>query len=399
MSKQKLFLYILSSLIAGATLISFILVLDLHFIYYSKTQPREVVLKVKDIPQVIPTTTTTSSYRNYDFGFEFNYSNDFYAVENYPPYILAKSYTSPGKEAQIVALSATDGKNYDQYGTPRFVAVYTMPQDTVALVMQKIITAKDQAQVGREQWCKINYKINDQIPQLDDFEQCAYYGGGWQYATTTFVGVDAIEAHFAGEGEAEPVIIVPSKKIAIRGVSKLLGSFDFFDKDRQFNDPATSLHFTCPSFWTCDLVEGQHYNSALGGDGLEYILRGRFEDHAELHTISTSTAEVNRLLEKEIVDYKENQQIDLSQLSKRCLLVATQQECNNYFFGTEVYDSPRHITINGVQATLFRKYQKNINFEETIIYAPAKGWVVSLYGQVNGGKKLSDMVLFSVVDK
>ncbi len=373
MNKSKIALIIVVSLLVG-----FGIGLTLSFKKYSVSSvipavPQDDIIitpsvqkdqknenKVAEIPRML-------TYENLKLGFQFHYP---------------ESYFISNSEDSSVALDEIASRDkYGDPGYPRTLSVSIMEKGNAFNLFRAFKDAQQKQQQHREEECRKKLAI---VPQdyYDDFEQCAYYGGGFIYSTTTFTGIDAVQRIFEGEGgDPKTILYLPSKGLEITynhedpQTSVILQSFVFIDTDRVVYDDFSGVSFYCFAYWTC-----HHYGKTTESDILtpvsNYILHGKDKKYTQVYLAKATVQQID-----EMMQYKRKQEDDdkkeLFENLPKCLEKGTEEDCQNAIIGGRFWPYADYtMEIQGVTANVieFRTGDR----DEVSIYIPQKGWVMRL---------------------
>lgn len=228
------------------------------------------------------------TYQNTQFGFGFKYPEDYIVMEQFFPEVETSDFLYPRREATILQLRKLSAKWNEDYGAFEIKewessSVYAMAKGNTSKVLKELNNEKESLQAERERNCAGE----------EDFDQCAYYGGSWRFSTTTFSGIDAIEALWRGEGDDIYRILIPEKGIVISDNPEIWKEFVFFDKDRIIKNENTGLIFNCPAYWACNykgLTKEVYFYYGFRDVKFErYEIKGPNQQYMSFSILATST--------------------------------------------------------------------------------------------------------------
>jgi len=316
--------------------------------------------------RVTPTSTDQRmlTYQNRQFGFQIKYPENFFA-EDRGEVKLGSSILS------LVDISRRDDDGY----THERIDFSVIKKEKAADLYKRLIDEDTTAQTKREEKCKLF--------DTTDFDQCAYYGGGWNYSLVTFAGVDAVSSKFAGEGSREVSIYLPPKGIQISysgdfgDHASILDSLTFFDEKRAVRDPKTNIEFICPAFWTCDYF-GPGYHSYADQDLQEYLLYGPTSS-AELLLGVTTTIRTTEMMKKQEAHFAERKK-ERDDFLSDCLTKSNEQNCQSIMEGT-YWPKAQYTLKKGVNSVYVFEETAGRYGNDFWMFIPQQGIIASISGR------------------
>ncbi len=320
-----------------------------------------------------PKNPKMQKYHNNEYGFEFEYPETNFLIENVwsiSPSIkdLSHQFDDPGLIVQLT--------NDSQTQNVIDIAVLAIKKEAVESLFTRLKSGQEKSQKTGDAWCK-------KFISEEGFEQCAYYGGGWTYSTTTIDGVQAVEAFFAGEGGRTKKIFLPSKGISIYmenpGDKRILSdddflkSFKFTDSTRTIVDSSTQISFNCPAYWSCDYIDTDTIP--------RYNLYGPQNQYIELNLKNAIEKDIEKLIEDKKIDNEEDEVKYAKALSECKSKNGTPEECDSYVSytaGMIFTDKESTMSIKGEQGVFSgeRIFYKGDYFGFNLFF-PKKGWIIS----------------------